>query len=287
MAELSVVDPAPNDDPATFNDAYTGTVYVIPATGGFSMERGFDTIKLAEQTAPSRIDVTDAVQIKLNVELFNGKLDLTTFNEETDMFGVDEITITAEDLTAGLTSASQVISVGRYSELYSGFQTYVSTYFGIDGGYSSLFVAASEFAIDEDNHFDGASFIALLTGVAADPSGRYISDLSGSITISNIAQLLKYSVDANVFSNRDPEVTNWGVENGFVAGDLIWVPEGTTITLSLAIDAESFLPLNNAGPTVSQTTSVEDTNYSHETTATTTLITRVAHAPLLIKLVTV
>ena len=287
MAELYNVDPAPNDDPVTFTDTYSGTVYVIPATGGFSMERGFDTIKLAEQTAPSRVDVTDAVQIKLNVDLFNSKLDLGSFNEETDMFGTDEITIDAIDLATNLLDASQVISVGKYSELYSGFQTYVSNYFGIDGGYSSLFVAASEFAIDEDNHFDGASFIALLTGVAADPSGRYISDLSGSITISNIAQLLKYSVDANVFNNRDPTESNWGVANGFVKGDLIWVPEGTTITLSLAIDAESFLPLNNAGPTVTQTTSVEDTNYSHETTATTTLITRVAKAPLLIKLVEV
>lgn len=290
---MSLPEPEFDRNDPTINEAYTGSVYVLEATGGFYMERGFDTIKLAEQTAPAHIDVTDAIQIKMDVATFNSKLDLTSFDAVTDSFGVDEITLTSEDLTAGLTSASQVISVGKYSTLYSDFQAYVASYFGFDGGYSSLFAAASEFKIDEDNHFDGASFIALLTGVAADPSGRYISDLSGSITISNIAKLLKYSVDANVFGNRDPEVKNWGVSDGFVNGDLIWVPEGTTITLNLAIDAEAFAPLNNAGPgygsntAQTQTTSFTSTNFSLETTATTTLITRVAKAPLLIKLVTV
>lgn len=290
---MSLPEPEFDRNDPTITDPYTGSVYVLEATGGFYMERGFDTIKLAEQTAPAHIDVTDAIQIKLDVATFNSKLDLTSFDAVTDSFGVDEITLTSEDLTAGLTSASQVISVGKYSTLYSDFQAYVASYFGFDGGYSSLFAAASEFKIDEDNHFDGASFIALLTGVAADPSGRYISDLSGSITISNIAKLLKYSVDANVFGNRDPEVKNWGVSDGFVNGDLIWVPEGTTITLNLAIDAEAFAPLNNAGPgygsntAQTQTTSFTSTNFSLETTATTTLITRVAKAPLLIKLVTV
>jgi hypothetical protein len=285
---LNDVIPAPNEDPETFDEPYVGNVYAFEATGGFSMERGFDTIKLAEQTAPSHVDVTNAIQIKMNVELFNNKLDLSSFNEETDMFGEDEITITAEDLTADLVDATRVITVGKYETLYSDFQTYVSDYFGFDGGFSSLFVAASEFAIDGNNEFTGASFISLLTGVAADPSGRYISDLSGSITISNIAKLLKYSVDGNVFNNRDPTTTNWGVSDGFVAGDLIWVPEGTTITLTLIIDSEAFLPLNNIGPARQiQNTSFETVNFSHETTASTTLITRVAKAPLLIKLIEV
>ncbi len=280
------------NDP-THDTTYTGEVYAFNATGGFSMERGFDTIKLAESDAPVHVDVTDAIQITMDVATFNNKLDLTSFDTVTDAFGVNEITLTSEDLTAGVTNAAQIISVGRYSTLYSDFQAYVAQYFGIPGGFSSLFTAASEFAIDETNEFTADSFIALLTGVAAAPEGNYISDLSGSITVSNIAKLLKYSVDANVFGNRDPEVKNWGVSDGFVAGDLIWVPEGTTITLKLAIDPEAFNPLNNAGPTYgtntaqTQTTSFTSTNFTLDTTATTTLITRVAQAPLLIKLVTV
>jgi hypothetical protein len=221
----------------------------------------------------------------MDVATFNTKLDLASFDSVTDSFGVNEITIDASELTAGVTADSQIISVGKYSTLYSDFQTYVAGYFGIAGGFSSLFTAASEFAIDTDNTFTGASFIALLTASAQDPSGRYISDLSGSITIANIANLLKYSVDGNVFGNRDPEVKNWGVEDGFVAGDLIWVPAGTTITLKLAIDPEALAPLNNLS--ASQLTTVGEGNFTQTTEATTELITRVVTAPLLIKLVTV
>lgn len=279
-----------NPDPS--GNVFVGEVYAFNASGGFSMERGFDTIKLAEQTAPVHVDVTDAVQIMMDVATFNDKLGL--FDSVTDSFVNDEISISAEELTEGVTDDSQIISVGKYSTLYSDFQSYVASYFGIAGGFSSLFNAASEFAIDTDNTFTGASFIALLTASAQDPSGRYISDLSGSITISNIAKLLKYSVDGNVFGNRDPEVTNWGVENGFVAGDLIWVPAGTTITLKLAIDPEALAPLNNAGTSFGSATALSQSttftsgdNFTQTTEATTELITRVVTAPLLIKLVTV
>jgi hypothetical protein len=299
---MSLPDPeyTPNVYDPLVNETYEGEVYAFNATGGFTMERGFDTIKLAEQDAPVHVDVTNAIQITMDVATFNAKLDLTSFDPVTDAFGVDDITISAEDFTAGVTNASQVLSVGIYSTLYSDFQTYVATYFGIGGGFSSLFVAASEFEIDTDNVFDGASFVALLTASAQDPSGRYISDLSGSINIANIAKLLKYSVDGNVFGNRNPDIENggtknWGVEDGFVAGDLIWIPEGTTIILKLAIDPEALNPLNNVGAgygsataqTQSQTTSLSGTNFTLETEANTELITRTATAPLLIKLVTV
>lgn len=294
MSTLPDPEFTPNTYDPLVNETYEGEVYAFNATGGFTMERGFDTIKLAEQEAPVHVDVTDAIQITMDVSYINGLLDLTSFRPETDDFVVDDITISAEDFTREVANASQVISVGKYSTLYSDFQAYVASYFGIAGGFSSLFAAASEFAIDEDNVFDGESFVALLTGSAQDPSGRYISDLSGSINISNIAKLLKYSVDGNVFGNRDPEVKNWGVEDGFVAGDLIWVPAGTTIVLKLAIDPEALNPLNNVGAGYGSATAITQStsftireNFTLETEANTELITRTATAPLLIKLVTV
>lgn len=294
---MSLPDPefTPNVYDPLVNETYEGEVYAFNATGGFTMERGFDTIKLAEQDAPVHVDVTDAIQITMDVALFNSKLDLTSFRPVTDDFEVDDITFSAEEFTAAVPDASQVISVGKYSTLYSDFQNYVASYFGMAGGFSSLFAAASEFAIDEDNHFDGASFVALLTGSATvDPSGHYVSDLSGSINIANIAKLLKYSVDGNVFGNRNPEVKNWGVEDGFVAGDLIWIPAGTTVILKLAIDPEALNPLNNVGSGYGSSTAVSQSTsftiregFTLETEATTELITRTATAPLLIKLVTV
>lgn len=286
MAELEETDPVPNTDPA--GTVVTGNVYVIPATGGFEMERGFAPIALAPQTAPEVVDVTNAVQITMSTLYFNDLLVLSSYNTVDDKFGTDEITISAEDLAAEVTLTTQVLSVGLYEDLYTNFTAYVQSYFGNSGGFESLFAAASEFEAGEE--FDGAAFIALLTGSEADASGNYVSDLSGSITISNISSMLRYIVDGNTFGNRDPEVpaggTDWGVANGFVAGDLIWVPDGISIALKLVIDRESFLPENNVGPTKATLgETIESLNYYEETTASTELITRVAKAPLLIQLI--
>jgi len=260
---------------------YDSSVYAFDATGGFTMERGFDTVKLAEQTAPVHVDVTNAVQVTMSVATFNDKLDLTSFDPVSDAFGVDSISLSAAELKSELVAGS-VISVGIYSTLYSDFTAYVAAYFGFNGGFSTLFTAASEFAIDTTNVFDADSFIALLNGDSeVDALGHYTNALTGDITISNIAELLKYSVDGNVFGNRDP-ATNPGVSDGFVVGDLIWVSAGTTITLKLAIDSEALDPLNNLSAATGETTVAL---FGTTTDATTTLITRVLHAPLLIKLV--
>jgi hypothetical protein len=275
------------------NNPIETSVYAFNATGGFEMERGFDTIVQHEHEAPVYVDVTDSIQVMMNVATFNTLLG--TFDAVTDTFQNDDITIDAEAFTAGVTDGSQVISVGKYSTLYSDFQQYVSDYFGTVGGFSSLFAGASEFAIDTDNEFTGASFVALLTGSAQDASGRYISDLSGAIQIANISKLLKYVVDGNVFGNRDPETTKWGVGQGFQPGDLIWVPAGTQVVLKLAIDEEALNPINNVGPsstfggsaTSSESWTSDNELFTRETEATTTLITRTVKAPLLIKLVQV
>jgi hypothetical protein len=278
---MSLSEPAHSRNNASHAGAYAESVYALNATGGFTMERGFDTIELAAQTAPVHVDVTDAVQVTMAVATFSDKLG--AFTTATDSFANDSITLSAAELKAGLT-ANSVISVGKYSTLYSDFQTYVAAYFGFNGGFESLFTAASEFAIDTNNTFAAASFIALLNGdseVAA--AGNYVNELTGSITIANIGEILKYAVDSNVFGNRDPATQNWGLGDKFVAGDLIWVPAGTQITLNLAIDSEALAPLNNLSAATSS--SGAGTNFAESTVATTTLITRVSHAPLLIKLV--
>ena len=305
------------------DSTYTGNVYALGATGGFTMERGFNDIKLAPSSVPVNVDVTNSIQVLMDVATFNAKLGLiknaantavetSSFDEVNDYFkvgGVEKSTISlsAAELITGIPKSAQVIAVGKYSTLYSSFQSYVATYFGFDGGFSSLFTAASEFAIDGSNNFTGASFKRLLNGETKAVAGNYISDLSGSITISNITQLLRYAVNANIFGNRTPiadlaqnasgtavdpvDKNNYGVEDGFIAGDLIWVPAGTTVTLVLKIDSESFNPLNNQGVSnavstaQSQSTSFTSTNFTMNTQATTELIKRTCTAPLLIKLV--
>jgi hypothetical protein len=197
-------------------------------------------------------------------------------------------------------ASSQVTSVGYYSTLYSDFTTYVTTYFGYLGGFESLFYRAEDFSYNNGT-FDADAFMALITGRTADGSGAYINDLSGTVTISNINKLLRNAIDANAFGNRDPSGgttasdpsynNNYGMADGFMANDLVFVADGTTITLNLIIASETFInAINNAGPAYStaltQSTNYSSTNgyFSTETNASTTLITRTLTAPLLIKL---
>ena len=191
-----------------------------------------------------------------------------------------------------MASEEDVISVGSLSTLYSDFKTYVGTYFGFNGGFETLFAAATEFTIDEDDLFQADSLVALIGGEDAgeEPATPYTKVMTGSITISNITKLLRFAVDSNCFGNRVPsgsaagDATNFGVNNGFLPNDLIWVPAGIEVTLQRAIDAESFNPINNRGPNYVQNTDSTEGNFESHTTATTTLITRVVKVPMLIRL---
>jgi len=115
--------------------------------------------------------------------------------------------------------------------------------------------------------------------------------------------LLRFAVDSNAFGNRDPVAgtdasdptnpSNYGLADGFAAGDVILVPNGTTITLKLLVDPELYGPINNIGPSnVSQLTQESNfiqkygaNNYTETSSASYTNITRVLTAPLMIKLV--
>ncbi len=284
---------------------YTGLQPALIATGGYTLERGLATIKLHPQSNINVYDVTNALQLTFDVKTFNQKLGLTkndtnttimtsNFNYITDSFPVDSVTLTAAEFVNGLTETS-VISVGSYSTMYSDFISYVSSYFGNFSGFETLFDEETAFTLN-DGVFDANAFIKLITQSDISSNGSYVNAVSGQITINNINNLLRRMVDSNVFGNRTPSGNNgtaadpsfnvnYGVADGFIAGDLIWIPEGTTVNLSINIDAEMFLPINNIGPSLVQNTNYVNGNFSATTTATTTNIRRVLKAPMLIKLV--
>lgn len=283
---------APNDAAAV--GPYGGTVYAFGATDGFVMERQFADIELREAETIQRFNVADSVQVLVDASVLNSKLG--TFDTVDDCFKIEgeettSIEFTSDNFRTALASDEDVISVGRLSTLYSDFKAYVGTYFGFNGGFETLFAAASEFTIDEDDLFEADSLVALITGAATDDTTHpYTKVMTGSITISNITKLLRFAVDSNCFGNRVPsgdalaDATNFGVNNGFLPNDLIWVPNGIKVTLRLAIDAESFNPINNRGPTYAQTTNVTQGLFQSLTTANTTLIEREVKVPMLIRL---
>lgn len=271
-----------NNPPTIITASYEGFYYAFYGSGGFTMDQCFNTIKLQQQNPLLRYDVTKAVQVRFNVRTFNEKIGLikqsnnvdiisSDFNSVTDKFPQNSITINASEFLAGM-SAAQVLSVGAYETMYSDYIQFVNTYFGYAGGFSSLFADASEFDIN-GGVFDASAFMNIITPYTTE-GGENVKPLEGSITISDINNLLKFAIDGNVFKNRTPQVldatdasasdpgydasgfsyahslykTNFGMADGFIHGDLIFIPAGTTVKLHVVIDSENYNPLNNLGP---------------------------------------
>jgi hypothetical protein len=305
-------------DLSVLGSYYNGLFYAIVAMGGYTIEQGFATIKLALEKPMTRFDLTQALQVRFDVKTFNQKIGLlkdannigiidTSYNPAQDRFPIDTISLSASEFVSGM-SANQVISVGTYSTMYRDFNEYVNNYFGYAGGFASLFSHNTNYAYN-DGVLDSSSVMNIITTQVIDASGQYINSVTGNIIIYNINNLLRVAVDSNVFSNRDPangstasdpsNHANYGLGDGFYAGDLILVPNGTTITLNLGIDLEAYSPINNTGPnTVSAINQMSNFSqkyllptdsgypgpYSEATAASLTKITRTLTAPLLIRL---
>jgi hypothetical protein len=320
----------------------TGEVFAFSATGGYAMAAGFATIATLEQTTVSKFDVTNALQVTIAASVLNLKLGITaetnSYDATTQTFGetatavadgtfvvsTASISLSAAEFQTALVAKENIVSVGAYASMYANFKTYVTTYFGIPGGFASLFNQATLFTLtgtDQENLYDllkpAAPNATVETPTGDEVAVNYVNDLTGSITISDITKLLRYAVDFNAFGNRTPGIPdsaspNIGVGDGFLAGDLIYVAAGTQITLDLDISPELQLdPFNNlnltegsvfgtGGSTVAGLTTagsdgfaalpsalaatVVAGSYSNVSTVTRTNIKRVLNAPLLIRL---
>jgi hypothetical protein len=323
----------------------TGALYAFTATGGFEMERQFADITRAEDASFIEYDMTDTVQILYDVRKFNEAIGInkdkdnelvlsatddnrTVTTNEGDVIQVpfaltgnnDQIDIDANTFRNQLISqknatGNPVVSIGVYAGMYTQFETYVRTYFGYFGGFASLFNNSSNF--DISTNFDVSGMYDLMTASGeTDVNGAIIRDISGSIQITNITELLRYAVDTNLFNNRGPSgetyndsdasfgvsTGNFGIRDGFIADDLIFIRAGTQITLKLDIAQEAYLPINNlnSGATnthlgslgSTQTTNFVQTtgsadlagDFTLSTTASLNNITRVLKAPLLLRL---
>lgn len=280
-----------------------GSFYAFTASGGFILEQGFEDISYNINAVFERFDVTDAVQVLFDVRTFNEKIGLIkdssnveiidssfNFSDGSGGFPNDTITITADEFKAGM-ATNQVVSLGRYTTIYSEFSEYVKEYFGYGGGFASLFKDSKTFHIKNDVLLDPSGFIDLINGDGVDISGAYVNELTGAIEISNINNLLRVATIKNVFSNRDPDGIRHLPTDGFISGDLVFVPQGTDLTLNLDVANEINLPLNNLGELFTRELKQNwdyqsyDQLYSSIHSSTINKISRNTRAPLLLRLV--
>ena len=271
--------------------SYTGLYYALTGTGGFTIQQGLKTVTMSPINRINQYDVTNSMQVLLPASFFNSKLGV--YDSVNNVWPNENITISNTEFVANVNAPSNVITVGSLTTLYSDFILYVNEYFGYANGFSTIFTLSSQ--IDVNNGvFDGNAFIKLIGGSSLNPpnssTGQYVTDLSGAINFGYINELLSNVISANPFNNR-ATTGNGGagytIQDGFIAGDLLFVPTGLTITLNMLMNTNN-ITLNNLG--IAHLTSLNaSSNYvsgyfSSNTTVTGNEISTTVKAPLLIQL---
>jgi hypothetical protein len=175
----------------------------------------------------------------------------------------------------------KIIHLGVLNNLYSDFTNHVNTFLNYEEGFDSLFTMTNEFDIN-GGIFDSSSFIDILNEKVMNTNGEYVKKSVGNIVIPNVSTILKNMNELNVFNNRSQTVNN------FLNGDLIYVPDGVTITLRIDIDSGNGLQLNSYGTdflnNLNQTSNIKKGDIYQNTITTTNEIIRTVKVPLLIKL---
>jgi len=236
---------------------YAGQLYAFGASGGYNVTQGFSRIKERIPDLLTQYDVTDAIQLSFSARTLNSKLSIIKdstntrtvqawYDNITDKLHYDSVKLCSCEFVNGI-NLNSIVSVGKLHNLYTDFQSCVLEYFGDPGGFASIFAGDQDFQVN-GGVFDASALIQVLNSSTFNMQGSFVSDLSGDIVVNDINKHLEFVVDSNIFNNRNPSVHNWGVVDGFVAGDLVFVPTGFTITLSLDIETEIYSPVNNIGP---------------------------------------
>lgn len=271
-----------------------GRSFVFDASGGFSIQQSFPEIPVATE-----FFVQNALQIRIGVDNLNNKLGITKdpdnenvleFNHDVsnNKYSTDNISINAAELLS-LVKTDNILSMGSLSTLYSDFNYTVLEYFGAPYGFSSLFSGEEHYNIN-NGVFDASALVHIINGGTFNFAGSYVSDLSGSITIQNLTEVMNNVCSRNPFNNRPVEKARTYAD-GFIANDLIYATDGISITLSVDIQAEPYTPIYNVGPanlarvdnsynTLNYTDSL--TLVKKNTTASVLNITQVYTVPILI-----
>lgn len=240
---------------------YKDKQFAFPAISSLAVSKGFETIHRLPEAQINIFDVTQSLEVLVKTNVFNQKLginkaydinqkfvvaDTNTYFDASNNYFVDatgskldDITLTSSEFSSSIESASQIVSVGKFSTLYTDFASYVASYFGltvgtatvastgtanllndntansaaagfqVDGsgvatGFATLFSGAYNWNANGGN-FGASEMYKIIKGdgafSATDDSG--IGQLNGQIKLSNINALLRYAVDSNCFGNRD------------------------------------------------------------------------------------
>jgi hypothetical protein len=228
-------DTDPSNNPTDVNPLmaelplYQGLFYAFDASGGFHLAEGIAKVDLAAQADLELFDLTNCVQVMMDVRLFNQKLGImkdvssntailnrdgstnwmypyTTLNtsydpraqyfSDTSGNQVDTVSINAQEFAFDISNGGNmsILSVGVLATLYDDFDEYVKQYFGYAGGFASLFESAGTFEIGEG--FNETKLYNLITD--SSNTGTWGTDANGDPVFNNVSSAGSFKYNADI-----------------------------------------------------------------------------------------
>ncbi len=202
--------------------------------GGYLINQTFPFYSLVNEILTHNL--TNALQLKYNLRDINYKIGVVTdkdgkhlvsnFDSTSGYLTTDKLEIDATDFLNNLTP-SNIITIGALEPIYSDFIATIRRYFNGD-----ITVGGSFFNIN-NGVFDKGALINIANGHNFDVEGSIVSDISGVTSIKDINDKLQRAIAKNPFNNRDQTTR---IRDGFQEGDVVFIPEGLTIRLSIDIN---------------------------------------------------
>lgn len=214
---------------------HIGIYYAIPAIGGFHIEQNFGgPIPTVTDISATDLDLTLALQLRINVKSFNDKLGIIkdasnniVISSPLDISGGSFPTYISFNFLEFIPDIiiDNVISVGSFNTIYSDFRRDVINYYQL-AKQVSVFDPSGESQYSGIGEFTKEDFVQLFS---IDPSSNLYNDISGNMNIYYIPQLMKQLYENDPFNNR----SNKTEEHGFLAGDIVFLENGISIRLDL------------------------------------------------------
>jgi hypothetical protein len=208
---------------------YQGLFYAFDASGGFHLAEGIAKVDLAAQADLELFDLTNCVQVMMDVRLFNQKLGImkdvtsntailnrdgstnwmypyttlnTSYDPRSQVFAdslgnqVDTVSVNAQEFAFDISNGGNmsILSVGVLATLYDDFDDYVKQYFGYAGGFASLFESAGTFEISEG--FNENKLYSLITD--SSNTGSWGTDANGDPVFTNVSSAGQFRYNADI-----------------------------------------------------------------------------------------
>jgi len=186
---------------------YEGSHYAVTGMGGFEINTQRE-ITINSILQIGKYDLTNALQIIMEKEIFNSKIGV--FDEFLQRFSNNSILLETSDF---LLTENQIVSLGSLEMMYMDFKKYVYDYFNMKTCFH-IFNEKMNVLFDEEE----------LCKMMRE------NLYTGYIEIKDIHNVIETLIKYNICDNR---TNNDVLENGFMNGDIFYIPEGLCITLSV------------------------------------------------------